>query len=384
METKELDAGAPAEPEGGAPAGWVSRNPRKTVFLFILAFTLLVDWITGLILIPKDYNSFRCPHYYYHHDLLPKSRVTARWGDITYPMLTNSLGFRDDSTRTVPLQSPQKRLLIIGDSFVEGLGLPYEETFVGLLAKELRPAGLEVLNAGVVSYSPKLYYLKIKYLVEERHMNLDRIVVFIDNSDIPNEMSYEPFVSRRFTLPEEALFQLKKFLKGHSFLYYSLSRLLRKSRAPLPGETTDIDGLFPCLANLGDDLMNDKNFRRSSKWSLDKKILADVGQKGLRLAKENMQKLVDLCRKNHIDLSIAVYPWPVQIRRLGQENIQASFWRAFAQENAIGFINLFPVFVNDQNPRIIIKKYFIRKDMHWNAAGHRLVANKVLEFIRSR
>jgi hypothetical protein len=383
MGINEKGTNIPPAPEGEPGAGWIARNPGKTIFFTILAFILLVDWIAGWILIPRDYNSFRCPHYFYHHDLLPNRAVTARWGDSTYPLFTNSLGFRDASVRTVELQSPRKRILFLGDSFVEGMGLPYKQTFVGLLGEELRPSGIEVLDAGVVSYSPKLYYLKTKYLLEKRRLRFDRLFVFIDNSDIPNEISYEAFEPQPFTLVKELAFQLKKFLKKHSFFYYSFSRLLRRSRAPLPGETTDIDGLFPCLAGLGEDLMNNRNFRRSSRWSIHPEVFAQFGRKGLRLAKDNMRKLADLCRQNRIDLTIAVYPWPVQIRHNAPENIQASFWRDFARESGIGFINLFPDFVNKQSIKAIRKKYFIPGDVHWNAAGHRLVADRVLEYIRS-
>ena len=44
----------------------------------------------------------------------------------------------------------------------------------------------------------------------------------------------------------------------------------------------------------------------------------------------------------------------------------------------MSFIDLFPLFTKDK-PFDVLGKYFLRGDMHWNAAGHAAVAQ---EFIR--
>ena len=56
------------------------------------------------------------------------------------------------------------QLGIIGDSFVEGLGVGYEETFVGIINLKTTP---EIANLGVSSYSPKIYYSKLKYFIDK-------------------------------------------------------------------------------------------------------------------------------------------------------------------------------------------------------------------------
>ena len=48
-----------------------------------------------------------------------------------------------------------------GDSFVEGVGLEYQETIVGHLNKKIRGNNIEnyeFLNAGVTSYSSYIYF----------------------------------------------------------------------------------------------------------------------------------------------------------------------------------------------------------------------------------
>ena len=45
---------------------------------------------------------------------------------------------------------------------------------------------IEVLNAGVSSYSPIIYFKKIEYLID-KGFEFDELIVFIDISDIEDE-----------------------------------------------------------------------------------------------------------------------------------------------------------------------------------------------------
>ena len=106
-----------SEKDKGEKSSWFERNPKKTLIFSILVFLGLIDWIAGTILIPQNYNVFRTPHPFYHHDLVQNQTATARWGNIEYPMFTNSLGFRDSAVRAVSRKTSKKRILFVGDSF---------------------------------------------------------------------------------------------------------------------------------------------------------------------------------------------------------------------------------------------------------------------------
>jgi hypothetical protein len=71
----------------------------------------------------------------------------------------------------------------VGDSFTEGVGVPYEETFVGLGSAF---PNLDVLNAGVSDYGPSVYYLKTKYLLD-LGLQVNEIIVYVDISDVADE-----------------------------------------------------------------------------------------------------------------------------------------------------------------------------------------------------
>lgn len=85
----------------------------------------------------------------YHHGLKPYADFIHKYGDLSAPFYTNSLGFRDASPREVSLKRKGRRLLIIGDSITEGVGVVYEKTFAGIIDKTLQKDGIETLNAGV-------------------------------------------------------------------------------------------------------------------------------------------------------------------------------------------------------------------------------------------
>ena len=110
-------------------------------------------------------------------------------------------------------------------------------------------------------------------------------------------------------------------------------------------------------------------------------IWAKWGRVGMELADKHMRQLLELCRRHGIALNIAVYPYQhphIAEKRL--ESRQVLHWRQFCEENDVGFLNLFPVFIADRTPSETNAAYFIRGDAHWNEAGHALVAQAFLEW----
>lgn len=125
-----------------------------------------------------------------HHKLKPNSNckyVTKEW-DIDYRI--NSLGLRDKEISKVKPKGFY-RILVLGDSFVEGQGVNLEDTFVKGLEKLLadKYRNIQVLNGGVISYSPILEYLYLKNFGLE--LKPDLVIVNFDLTDFQNELEYE-------------------------------------------------------------------------------------------------------------------------------------------------------------------------------------------------
>jgi hypothetical protein len=361
------------------------RNPRKTLFFTAAFFILILDGLAGAVLNPAGNHSFRCTNPYYHHDFRPNQHVETTWGDRRYSIFTNSLGFRDGTVRDVPLASKQKRILLLGDSFIEGMGVTYENSVAGILEESLKAGGTEVLNAAALSYSPKLYFLKTQYLIEQRHLAFNEIYVFIDISDAHDEIIYkywEPGGGNAFV---SGLRALDRFSQRHSFLYCYLASRWSVSREKA------INNAFPAgnsadarfwVQDLKEYLRRADPEKDRFLWPNKQSAWDEWGREGLSLCERYITELQVLCAQHGIRLTIVIYPSPYQLTSDNLAGIPVTFWRAFAEKHNIGFLNLFPLFCGGEPPETVYAKYFIQGDGHWNEAGNRYVAEAVLQHIR--
>jgi hypothetical protein len=258
----------------------------------------------------------------------------------------------------------------MGDSFTEGVGVPYEQTFVGIVETSLAQRGIEVLNGAVSFYCPTIYYRKTRYLLEDAGLQFDQMAVFIDISDIDDEIAFTLDASGNVALDEQRrraerranwryntgfwrLRRLQRFLDQHTLL---LGRILSR-----------VDGLFA------------RSGHRAAAWTSDRQAYEAFGREGLERARAHMDLLQELLRSRGIRLTIVVYPWTDQILAGERDSLQQRFWSDWASTRGAGFIDLFPDFLGTGPPREAVRRYFIAGDVHWNAAGHRLVAESFLK-----
>ncbi len=316
--------------------------------------------------------AYRISSETYHHDLKKKFSGVGIWGDKRYTILTDSLGFKNGSVKDIPLTSPNRRIVFIGDSFTEGIGVPYEETFVGLIAHRLLPRNIEVLNAAASSYSPIIYWRKIKYLIEEVGLQFDELFVFIDISDIPDEVN-------RYTLSEHHTVDSREDKgdtgrMGEEGTVGSIKNLIRENTI-LP---------YFLLDKTYDLLSPPKVQTPFQRWTIDKTLFPVYGEKGLEKATLYMDRLFELLKKHNVKLTIAVYPWPDQIVNNDLNSIQVTFWKKWAEEKKIPLLNYFPCFVasnrSETESKLLITDFFIKGDDHWNERGHQLIAEQFLSF----
>ncbi len=360
----------------------------KRVFFSILIIAGL-DFITGSVLIPENFSSFRTKHYYYHHGLLPNQDTRGQWGSLIYPVKTNSLGFIDSVAEKIPLKSDNYRLLILGDSHSEGVGVPYLKTFSGILARDLKPSGIEVLNASCISYSPKIEYLKARYLIDKVGLKVNHIFVLIDISDLQNELVYDKFnpdLNIHF-LPD-FMMHVERFLRARSFIYYMVSTInehrqqdefmktakLFDTQGKQEGEN-DTYRLYAGFFDHFNDktLLSDPQFHGVGEWYYNDhfKPLAD---KGIDMGEHYLLLLKKLCDEKGIGLTISVHPWHPQVLIGNPDDYYVTRWKTFAMKNAISFVNLFNVFIDGENPVLVNEMYYIKNDNHWNEFGHKKVA----------
>ena len=173
-----------------------------TVALFLLIDLLMGSWLLSITKgeLPKD--KFRAPHPVYHHTLIPNYEGIGYWGPGTYHVCTNGSAFKDSCSK-VGVVEKSFDIAFMGDSFTEGVGMPYEQTFVGMIAA--KHPDLKIANLGVVSYAPQIYLTKLRELYAQGYQ-FKKVIVFIDIGDVQDEaLTYEmvdgKVISRHEQLP---------------------------------------------------------------------------------------------------------------------------------------------------------------------------------------
>lgn len=370
-----------------AEKSFFEKRPILAGILILLITFLILDLGLGKVFIPENYQSFRIRDPWYHHGIMPNQAAITNWGQKYYKFYSNSLGFRDDTIRKIKPKNQKRRILFLGDSHTEAVGIPYEKSFTGILSNKLEKQGVEVLNAAAVSYSPKIHYLKTQHLIEKEKLKVNEIFVLIDMSDLNNEIAYERFLPRNDNGFKTFLRRNFKTLSSRSLtthLIYRAAKSIRnrffmKNMAESDNANLELyASFFSEFENA--ELLNDPNFHHVSRWLEDEKF-RKLANYSLKEGQENIAKLKILCDNNDIKLNLSVHPWPEQVLKRDSTNLYTQSWARFCQKQNINFINLYPEFINHENPVLTAEHNYIPEDNHWNENGHRRVAEVLFEII---
>ena len=311
----------------------------------------------------------------YHHSLKKNFIRQQNYLGKEFEIFTNSLGFKDFKIQEIEKKVKNKRFVFIGDSMTEGVGIEFENTYVGQISKTLNKKNISTLNAGVQSYSPIIYWKKIKDLIETHNLEFDHLIVFLDPSDVDDEQTfyeldeYQNVVLRDIrdkygNLKNISGFErFKLLIRRHTLFTYIILKSLNKQSKKISNSYHSWEREI------------DKGDIRLS-WSLKKESEYIVG---LNLMKNYMTKLNELCIKNDVKLTIVVYPLPFHVWNNDLDSIHVSFWENFSKKNKIHFINVFPLFVKEAATREerlnTLDKFYFPEDVHFNREGHRRISD---------
>ena len=307
-------------------------------------------------------------------------------------LYSNSLGFKDESSRTVsivPKEGIEKRIVFIGDSFTQGAMLNYKDTFVGVIDSELKES-IEVLNAGVGANSPIIYWRKTKHLIEEVGLKFDELVVELDLSDINDEITlytlseHDTVVSRETKVDNEYgigfVARLKHLTKNNSTLFYHFINTLHDAIKPNAQENYLWDKR---RSEMGDWYLLLSSLDGIGMWTINEKLYTEWGEKGILEMIKYMDKLLRLTQKNNIKLTVGVHPWPNQVWHEDLNSLHVKIWKDWCHSNNVKFINYFPDFIskglNNKEKKRVLEKYYLRGDVHFNKQGNALIAKRFLE-----
>jgi hypothetical protein len=349
-------------------------------FAYCLALFLAIDFAYSTLTRGEEkQRPARIANPAYDHGFAANFDGYDVWGELRYRLVTDSLGFKDASVRNVPLKAASRRILLIGDSFAEGIGMSFEDSFAGQLyrAGQQRSEKIEFLDAGVASYSPSIYYKKIKYLLESG-LQFDEVVLFSDTSDVTDEATSYFCIDddpkyRAHCSSAEGSAQPKKtdFFIDHFVVTNRVRITVKRSIQSFLGNRRR--SINTDHARIG--------------WTIPD---LDVGNSyqplgvdgGIARSLQNMRALADLLAARNIPLTIVVYPWTQQIAQGDRDSRQVSLWREFCQGRCKAFINLFPpFFAAADTDRDWYEHLFILGDDHYSAEGNRFMFREMAKHL---
>jgi hypothetical protein len=302
----------------------------------------------------------------WHHDLMPNVERVRRWGPAEYGYKSDKDGFRTGRCADTPLDK-DNTVFVIGDSFVEGMGVEFEQSVEGLLACAWQKQGKTVRNLGAASYSPAVYWRKLAGVAQRLGVKPKEIVIFLDMSDIRNDAL--DYVER----PDGSLANLAtdsryRFIDPLKRNFTSIALVIQMRelwRSTFPPERRVTDNIL-------------------SRWTHHEGDQKEWALRGLEVAAGNLGKAAKLCQEWACRLTLVVYPWPDQIdagqNGPGKESLQVTYWRDWSAKNGVRFVNAFPGFFTIPAGEAI-KRYYIPSDTHYSVEGNKVLFDQVWDVV---
>jgi hypothetical protein len=207
----------------------------------------------------------------------PNLHTTINTGERTVGVFTDEDGYRVARTGRV---AGKKRILLLGDSFMEALQVEYEQSLAGLLETRLSQRlgePVAVRNTGVGGWDPPQYLMQARHSLAREHYDLVLVSVYLGNDIVLRRMEeYAPRspapvhnlrVPRSLRAAEvinALLYPLNDFMEQHSQLFMLLKTRFNEvlTRFGLTAEEFP-EGLLRQEAD-------------SPRWSVTAQILSDI------------------------------------------------------------------------------------------------------------
>ncbi len=378
---------------------------KKFIFTLILIFFNLVLFLVCIEIFLRvkwgeesDFRAkelqYRCADFVFDHSLIPNVKANCVTKEWNVPYTINSFGFRD---REFSMKKPANtfRILVLGDSYVEGYAVRAEDSFIKRFEQRLNQNSsgkrYEVINGAIASYSPILEYILLSQKAIK--LNPDMVLLFYDAGDLKDDYEYEKTaIFDEYGRPircapyERAWVSnatsLQRFLIRHFRVYLYFENKLNKFFFKWKNRHKNFQNEYT------DKMPHDSFLAYRTGQEENVKILWQRNRKYLGM-------MADLLQEKRIPFVLLMYPYGFQIDpeewaegRLNQgfkphtvygQPIVSEPIARFAKERNIPFINLYESF----------KRYYsfpvqYKFDGHLNPNGHRIMAEALYdEFIKN-
>ena len=354
----------------------------------IICLVLIFDLIINLILpnsIKKKIGTtknYSLKSERFHHEISNNIDLPELWGEIKYQVVTNQYGMRIGKNYKIDKNKPSMGFM--GDSFVYGSGINYDDHFIQNLIDNNK--NYNFLNLAYVSYSPSIYYKKLKYFIDEKKINFHTIYLFIDTSDIQDEGIFyredkngnivRKWNSDKKNESKNIKYKFKNYFKQNSFIFKFFE---------IFNTSTVQDRALNCIKNKNSISNFNKylDYERFG-YGFDKKIQEEPWvHEGKKKVLFYLSKINKYLISKNINLVLVYYPSAIEI--LEETNLYESehykLLKAWANEHKIKFIDTTNEFNLLSSGLDNYKINHILCDAHWNQNGHNIIAKNILKHL---
>ena len=362
--------------------------PRKSFYillpLFSVLLTLLLAEVAFSLFAPVPFSLER--NMYYEPD--PYTGFRHKAGAVgqylnNVPAIANSRGHRDDEV-AVPKPEGVFRILMIGDSFTAGAGVPRDTAYPQVLERMLTTDGqrIEVVNAGTGGWAPFQYAQYVERYAAAYEPDLLLLGFFVGNDTYVDTFAVEDTLTavrgRRVSRAtgNSALGSAKVWLYEHSHI----ARLVLTQ-----GTSRFVDFTRERCDVFGDYFLGVQKTRMANHVAepdpeqLDtlSRNVAEIGRIRSWAADRGVPLVVFVFPdENQINAALQAAIWEsLDAADYDLDNPQALLKPLFALQ-AIEWVDLRSVFVAD--PRCLYMS-----DSHWTPEGHALVAGEIRDTLRA-
>ena len=381
---------------------------KKIYFIF---FFLIIDLIFSQLFLlnilekkilkaNKDSYDNRVFNKDYNYTFNKLVNFNSQYYGKIYKISTNDLGFRDDSSK--PLDREKNYSIVIGDSFVEGVGLEYKDTIVGLLNNNFTlKNNHKFLNAGVASYSSYIYLKKIKNVIENNDdLKIKNVIILLDKSDVLDDEKYfdkpQFFKNTKGKFVNQRKVDFYKDLMELSFWRFFTKQTISGKTVKL--FTDSVEGFF---SNIGKRISLAKKLNKSffEISNLEIKAIKSINnrpyiktwfegerwenksKKNIKFSIENINKLKKFLDNRNIELTVILYPWSFEIEDKEVRDRYLDFIIPLLENDKIKNLSVYGEFLKG-NIYETIGKNFIYNDVHFNGNGYKIIADRISIFLK--
>ncbi|WP_165372262.1 SGNH/GDSL hydrolase family protein [Emticicia agri] len=296
----------------------------------------------------------------------------------------NSYGARDDERQKV---SDKKRIVFLGDSFIEGYGIDKEKRVSDLMEKNMN---MECLNFGV-SGSFGTTQMRLLYESKAKEFSHNAVVLsffpfndFLDDnyefgkSFFYTQRRYRPYLVKDSTKDYQLVYHVDALEKSQAYPDSIPKRTAKDllndiyySNRGIVGKTGALINNFTYTGAMAEFIVNRMKFTQSgTEQTYKSDVFSQKNTDAMDLFCHNVNKIKEMAGNKPVIVLLIPHPLDLMEYKKTGKSLLRDDLNKFGKSANIHVVDLLDAFAKLENPG----EYFLPCDGHWSEKGNEFVA----------